>query len=65
MELPPSSWKKSKLSGPNGCVEVAFGEDRVAVRDSKDRRGPVLTFTPTEWKAFIGGVRDGEFELPR
>jgi hypothetical protein len=65
VELPPSSWKKSKLSGPNGCVEVAFVEDRVAVRDSKDRHGPVLTFTPTEWKAFIGGVRDGEFELPR
>jgi hypothetical protein len=65
VELPPSSWKKSKLSGPNGCVEVAFVEDRVAVRDSKDRTGPVLKFTPTEWKAFIGGVRDGEFELPR
>jgi hypothetical protein len=65
VELPPSSWRKSKLSGPNGCVEVAFVEDRVAVRDSKDRTGPVLKFTPTEWKAFIGGVRDGEFELPR
>jgi hypothetical protein len=65
VELPPSSWRKSKLSGPNGCVEVAFVEDRVAVRDSKDRTGPVLSFTPTEWKAFIGGVRDGEFELPR
>lgn len=65
MELPPSSWKKSKLSGPNGCVEVAFVGDRVAVRDSKDRHGPILKFTPTEWKAFIGGVRDGEFELPR
>jgi hypothetical protein len=65
VDLPSASWKKSKLSGPNGCVEVAFVDDRVAVRDSKDYHGPILTFTPTEWKAFIGGVRDGEFELPR
>ncbi|MCC5577269.1 DUF397 domain-containing protein [Microtetraspora sp. AC03309] len=36
---------------------------RGAVRDSKDRNGPVLTFTPSEWSAFIGGVRDGEFDI--
>ncbi len=35
----------------------------VAVRDSKDRQGPVLTFTPAEWRAFVVGVRSGEFDL--
>jgi hypothetical protein len=34
----------------------------VGVRDSKDRTGPVLTFSPAEWEAFTGGVRDGEFD---
>jgi hypothetical protein len=62
-ELPPATWRKSSLSGTNGCVEIAFVNERVAVRDSKDRRGPVLTFTPNEWKAFVGGVRNGEFDL--
>jgi Domain of unknown function (DUF397) len=57
-------WRKSTLSHTNGCVEVAFVEDRVAVRDSKDRGGPVLVFTPFEWEAFVGGVRDGEFDSP-
>jgi hypothetical protein len=23
----------------------------------------VLLFTPLEWEAFVGGVRDGEFDL--
>jgi hypothetical protein len=46
-------------------VEVAFVDRQVAVRDSKDRQGPVLLFTPAEWEAFVGGVHDGEFELPR
>jgi hypothetical protein len=36
----------------------------VAVRDAKDRTGPVLLFTAPEWAAFVGGVRNGEFDLP-
>jgi uncharacterized protein DUF397 len=35
----------------------------VAVRDAKDRTGPVLQFTAAEWEAFVGGVRGGEFDL--
>jgi hypothetical protein len=35
----------------------------VKVRDSKDRQGPELTFTPGEWRAFLDGVHDGEFEI--
>jgi Domain of unknown function (DUF397) len=46
-------------------VEVAFVDGRVAVRDSKDWSGPILVFTPFEWGAFLSGVRDAEFELPR
>jgi Domain of unknown function (DUF397) len=57
-------WRKSSLSTTNGCVEVAFVGDRIAVRDSKQRgRGPVLEFTAVEWAAFLGGVRGGEFDL--
>jgi hypothetical protein len=33
----------------------------IAVRDSKDRSGPVLVFAPDEWRAFAAGVRAGEF----
>lgn len=65
MDLPGAVWRKSARSGMNGCVEVAFVDDgRVAVRDSKDRQGPALTFTPVEWRAFVGSVHDGEFDLP-
>jgi hypothetical protein len=64
VDLSSADWHKSRHSGGNGCVEVAFVDEGVAVRDSKDREGAVLVFTPFEWKAFMGGVRDGEFRLP-
>jgi hypothetical protein len=33
------------------------------MRDSKDQDGPVLCFTVEEWKAFVAGVKAGEFDL--
>lgn len=58
------SWIKSSLSAYNGnCVEVAgLTGESIRVRDSKHPRRAVLTFTPAEWDAFIGGVRNGEFD---
>jgi hypothetical protein len=58
------SWIKSSLSFSNGnCVEVAgLPDGRVGVRHSKESEGPVLRFTPDEWRAFLGGVRNGEFD---
>jgi uncharacterized protein DUF397 len=57
-------WVKSSLSFSNSnCVEVAnLPGSQVGVRHSKDAKGPVLRFTPDEWKAFLGGVRNGEFD---
>jgi hypothetical protein len=58
-------WHKSTRSNAGGdCVEVADNlPGTVLVRDSKDPHGPVLTFTPREWDAFITGAKDGEFDL--
>jgi hypothetical protein len=62
VDLSRAVWRKSSLSGGEGqCVEVAFLDEAVAVRDSKDKTGPVLVFTPGEWSAFVGGVERGEF----
>lgn len=64
VDLDQAQWRKSTRSGGNGdCVEFAEVDGVVALRDSKDPSGPVLIFTPSEWSAFTGGVRDGEFDL--
>jgi hypothetical protein len=67
MDLSSAVWRKSSRSGDSGgqCVEVATNlSGVVAVRDSKNPDGPKLVFTPSEWKAFLGGVKTGEFDLP-
>jgi len=58
------SWVKSSLSFSNGnCVEVAsLPQGEIGVRNSRDADGAVLRFTPDEWHAFLGGVRNGEFD---
>jgi Domain of unknown function (DUF397) len=57
------SWHKSSFSAQGNCLEAAYSSGSVLIRDSKDRRPYVLEFTSSEWRAFISGVRAGEFDL--
>lgn len=56
-------WRTSSASGGGECVEVAFADEGVLVRDSKSPEGALLSFTPREWEAFVIGVHRGEFDL--
>lgn len=58
------TWMKSRHSNPSGnCVEMALlpGGD-VAVRNSRHPQGPALVYTEAEVRAFLAGVRDGDFD---
>jgi hypothetical protein len=56
-----ATWRKSSYSGGNGgnCVEVGAQAGRVLVRDTSDRQGPALRFTPGAWQRFADQVRSG------
>jgi hypothetical protein len=72
-EQDPAHGKKPKLdlSGAEwlsssqgvGDVQIAFVEGYIAMRDGRHPDGPSLIFTPAEWRAFVLGARDGEFDL--
>jgi uncharacterized protein DUF397 len=72
-DLSRAKWRKSSYSGNGSCVEVApvpgagsvatDARDVIAVRDSKDRRGPALTFTTRQWRSFAAGIKAGELSL--
>ena len=51
------TWVKSSYSGSEAnCVEVAV-RSSVLVRDTKDRGGPVLRFTPATWRQFADQMK--------
>ena len=52
------TWHKSSYSGNGGanCVEVGR-DSAVLVRDTQDRTGPVLRFTPDAWRRFADRVK--------
>jgi|tagenome__1003787_1003787.scaffolds.fasta_scaffold19168366_1 hypothetical protein len=57
-----SPWRKSTFSTQGECLEVAFVEDIVMVRNSRYRTQPHLAFQAGAWRAFLAGVRDGGFD---
>ena len=51
-------WRKASYSDNGGnCVEVADHDSRVLVRDTQDRTGPMLRFSPAAWRRFAGQVK--------
>jgi len=60
-----AEFHKASYSGTTRtlCVEVAIRADAVAVRDSKDASSNLLFFSPDEWRAFVKGVKAGEFDM--
>lgn len=58
-------WFVSSLTTPaNNCVEVRLhANGTVDTRNSNDREGPMVSYTRDEWKAFIGGAKNGEFDF--
>jgi Domain of unknown function (DUF397) len=51
-------WRKSTYSTGNGgdCVEVA-SDGMVMVRDTANREGRTLAFSPSAWERFLGRIR--------
>lgn len=56
-------WRKSSRSyGTGDCVEVAAPSGkRIAVRDSKNVHGTVLTFDSDQWTTFVANVQTDKF----
>jgi len=59
MEGADLKWRTASYSSNGGgeCVEVAGRRNRVLVRDTRDRSGPVLWFSPAAWRRFAGQVK--------
>ncbi|MFE6615053.1 DUF397 domain-containing protein [Amycolatopsis sp. NPDC057786] len=71
LDLSDAVWIRAEPEGANledraeyALVTHTDGVTYTAMRQASDPDGHILVFTPTEWDAFVKGVRDGEFDLP-
>jgi hypothetical protein len=62
--MKPPVWRKSSYSDNSHCVEVAdLPDGGRLVRDTKlGEDSPILRYTAAEWRAFIAGIKSGEFD---
>ncbi|MEV6422944.1 DUF397 domain-containing protein [Streptomyces sp. NPDC051662] len=57
------NWQKSSFSGEaNGCVNVAVSDDGSIKLHESDKPDVIVTTTPEKLRAFILGVKAGEFD---
>lgn len=66
----PSRWPRAvtsrRLIWRNPLqAQITNRSDAVDGLTRKDRSGPVLTFDPAVWSAFVDDIKAGEFDLPR
>ncbi|ACU96256.1 DUF397 domain-containing protein [Saccharomonospora viridis] len=59
----PAGWVKSSFSNQHNCVEFRCVEGGVEVRNSKRPDEATIRYTDSEWKAFVAGVKAGEFDI--
>ncbi|MGD0063993.1 MAG: DUF397 domain-containing protein [Streptosporangiaceae bacterium] len=53
-----SNWRKSSYSGDQGnCIEVSDDDSRVMVRDTTDRQGAILRFTPDAFRRLVKQIK--------
>lgn len=67
VDLTNADWAKSEMSnGGNNCLEVAFVDGVVALRDSKDVGDPeaqVLIVSRKDYELFTQSVQKGQSDL--
>jgi hypothetical protein len=55
-------WRMSTKCASETCVEIAISGDKAYLRNSKDA-GLYLVFDAEEWRIFLAGARDHEFDI--
>ena len=64
VQLISAAWRKSKVSNTSGsCIEVAeLTDGAIAVRNSRPPAGPALIYTQAGIRAFLTGLKNGDFD---
>ena len=55
-------WRRSRSCINGACVEVAASGELIFIADSKTSRSSVLSYTNEEFREFLDGAKNGDFD---
>jgi predicted secreted Zn-dependent protease len=56
------TWRTAFSCNGGSCIAVAAAGQKVLIADTKTPDGPVLSYTPEEWREFLAGAKNGDFD---
>lgn len=56
------TWRIARKCDTGACVEIGTLGESVLVRSSGDVDGVYVTLSREEWREFVAGVKDGDFD---
>ena len=55
-------WRTSLTCNGGECIKVAASGQAILIADSKQAEGPILSYSHTEWREFVTGIKNGDFD---
>ena len=55
-------WRTAKQCDTGACIEIGTLDDSILIRNSADRDDIRLALSRGEWREFVAGVKDGDFD---
>jgi predicted secreted Zn-dependent protease len=55
-------WRRSRACEGGACIMVARDEERVVFGNTTEPDGPTYSYTAAEWRQFVIGVKQGDFD---
>jgi hypothetical protein len=56
------AWRVARSCQGGACVSVAPAEGMILIGNSKDPDGAAMSYTVDEWREFVTGVKNGDFD---
>ena len=56
------TWRTALSCNGGACVQVAATKNGVLLGNTRQPSGPVLSYTPDEWRKFVAGIKKGDFD---
>lgn len=60
--LSDPAWRTARTCDAGACVQVAASGPMILIADSKTPGGPALSYTVAEFREFIIGAKNGDFD---